>query len=117
MPRTRWVVALALAAPLSRADVPGVSVQPQLSLAVLPQERVCAGVDAPQPWRDASDALFFATGPTARLDAQELWAGSLAPLIALRQSARTLHLVVLGAPLDTRIRFTGLGWRPRWPFC
>lgn len=108
---------LVLAAPLSRAEVAGISIRPQLSLTVLPEEQVCAGVLGPQPWRDASDPLFFATGPTARLDEHELWAGSLSPLVALRYAARGLHLVVLGTPVETQIRFTGLGWRPRWPFC
>jgi hypothetical protein len=118
MPRLLAVLALAavFSSP-SRADVPGVSARPQLSLAIGAKEQVCAGVVAPQPWRDASDALFFATGPTARLDAHELWAGSLVPLAALRYAAGGLHLVVLGAPAQTQLRFTRLGWRPRWPFC
>ena len=117
MPRLRCAFALALCAPLAAADVPGVSIRPQLSLAIVPEEQACAGITAPQPWHDASDPLFFATGPTARLDAHELWAGSLAPLVAIRQVGLGLHLVVLGDPVDTRIRFNGVGWRPRWPFC
>ena len=106
-----------LAAPPAVAELPGVAVRPLLTLALTAEDQVCAGVMAPQPWHDASDALFFAAGPTARLDEHELWAGSLAPLAALRQVGSGLRLVVLGAPLQTQIRFTRLGWRPRWPFC
>jgi hypothetical protein len=28
-----------------------------------------------------------------------------------------LRLIVLGAPTSTQVKFTALGWRPRWPFC
>jgi hypothetical protein len=117
MPRLCCLLAVALSAPLAVADVPGVATRPQLSLSALPEKQVCAGVAAPQPWRDASNALFFATGATARLDAHELWAGVLVPLVALRQVGLGLHLVVLGDPVDTQIRFNGVTWRPRWPFC
>ena len=110
------VVALvSLAAPAAQAEAPALSTQ--LSLAVNAEEQVCAGVLAPQPWRDASDALFFASGPTARLDEHELWASAISPLVAVRYVTGTLRLVLLGAPTSTQIRFTALGWRPRWPFC
>jgi len=110
------VVAFALG-PASAAELPGVAFRPQLSLAVTAEEQVCAGSIAPQPWHDASDPLFFAAGPTARLDEHELWAGSIAPLLALRYAEGGLHLILLGAPAQTQIRFTRAGWRPRWPFC
>ena len=118
MLRLLLVLALASAlAPPAIAELPGVAFRPQLALAVTAEEQVCAGVVAPQPWRDASDAVFFATGPTARLDEHELWAGTLAPLAALRYVGGGLHLIALGAPVQTQIRFTRVGWRPRWPFC
>jgi hypothetical protein len=86
-------------------------------LALNPEDQVCAGVLAPPAGRDASDALFFASGPTARLDSQELWASQMAPLMAIRYETGTLRLVVLGAPTSTQVRFTAMGFRPRWPFC
>jgi hypothetical protein len=110
-------VLVALAAPAASAEAPPLTTRTQLSFAVNPEEQVCAGVLAPQPWRDASDALFFASGPTARLDEHELWASAIAPLVAVRYVTGTLRLVLLGAPTSTQIRFTALGWRPRWPFC
>ena len=109
-------VLVSLAALAARAETPALSTT-QLSLAVNPEEQVCAGVLAPEPWRDASDALFFASGPTARLDEHELWASAISPLVAVRYVTGTLRLVLLGAPTSTQIRFTALGWRPRWPFC
>ncbi|HTO98555.1 MAG TPA: hypothetical protein VMK66_16010 [Myxococcales bacterium] len=116
MPRYLQAFALAfvLGAPLARAQE---NIAKPLSLTIKPDEQVCAGTLAPPPWRDASDARFFATGPTARLDMHELWAGSLEPLAALRYAAGVLHLMVLGMPTQTQIRFTSAGWRPRWPFC
>ncbi len=113
----RAVLAVAALAFAARADLPGIAIAPQVSLTFVPEEQACAGIVAPQPWHDASDPVFFATGPTARLDAQELWAGSLAPLLALRYAAGGLHVMVVGTPLSTQIHFTGLGWKPRWPFC
>ncbi len=105
-----------VAAPLARAAGPVNLTASETTLA--PEEQVCAGVVAPLPWRDPSDAWTFATGPTARLDEHELWAAtSLAPLAAIRYAAGGLHLVLVGFPLETPIRFTGAGWRPRWPFC
>jgi hypothetical protein len=119
VPRS-FALVLLLAAPLAgAADLVSVSSHAQLTLTVTPEEQVCAGVLAPLPARDASDALAFATGPTARLDEQELWAAnSLAPLAAIRYAAGGLHLVLIGFPVETQIRFTqAAGWRPRWPFC
>jgi hypothetical protein len=120
MPRLPLSIALplVLAAPLAAAGPLNISTAAQMSLAVAPEEQVCAGGLAPLPWRDPSDARSFATGPTARLDEHELWAAnSLAPLLAIRYAAGGLHLVVVGYPAQTQIRFTGAGWRPRWPFC
>ena len=71
-----------------------------------------------QPVPDASDPVFFATGPTARLDSQELAAGKLAPLMAIRFDDGILHLLVLGMPTKaTSIGFSFAGWRARWPLC
>lgn len=120
MPRLpRFALLLVLAAPLAAAEPLNLSgAAAQLSLSIGPEEQVCAGVLAPLPWRDPSDAFFFATGPTARLDEHELWAAnSLAPLAAVRYAAGGLHLIVVGFPAQTQIRFTRVGWRPRWPFC
>jgi hypothetical protein len=82
-----------------------------------PGEHACLAALAPDPWRDPSDARFFATGPTARLDAQELWAGGLVGLIDLRFSHNALRLFVLGSPVRAGLQFSQAGWRPRWPFC
>ncbi|HZX94564.1 MAG TPA: hypothetical protein VFE90_08605, partial [Myxococcales bacterium] len=71
----------------------------------------------PEPWRDASDARWFATGPTSRLDMHELWVGVLVPLINLRIIQGTAHTLVLGVPLQTGVRLTSAGWRLRWPGC
>src|SRR4051812_1439229 len=101
MPRLEMscvAVFTALAASAARAEAPALSTRNQLSFAVNPEEQVCAGVLAPQPWRDASDPLFFAAGPTARLDSHELWAKAMAPLVAVRYETGTLRMVVLGAP-------------------
>lgn len=111
-------VLLAFAAPLAAAEPLNLSAAAQLSLTVAPEEQVCTGAIAPQPWRDASEARAFATAPTARLDEHELWAASsLVPLAAIRYAAGGLHLIVVGFPAQTQIRFTGSGWSPRWPFC
>jgi hypothetical protein len=107
---------LLLAAPMARAADPVSLSTSETPLA--PEEQVCAGVLAPLPWHDASDAWSFAAGPTARLDEHELWAAnSLVPLLAIRYAAGGLHLVLVGFPAQTPIRFTAAGWRPRWPFC
>ena len=96
----------------------------QLSLTLNPKSASTVALEATgclasaaeiAPWHDASDAFFFATGPTARLDDQELWAGSLTPLVAGRYDGRMPHLVVLGVPLVIplpRIGFSVTGWRP-----
>ena len=118
MLRARAIAVLVLlAAPLARAADP-VSISSTTETPLAPEEQVCAGVLAPLPWRDASDAWTLAAGPTARLDQQELWAAtSLAPLLTIRYAAGGLHLVLAGFPAETPIRFTAAGWRPRWPFC
>jgi hypothetical protein len=118
MSRLAWFVAvlLVVAAPIAAAEPAGASPAVHLSLALAPEEHVCTIPAGMQAWHDPSDPLFFATGPTARLDQQELWAGSLAPLVAARYDEGILRLVVLGIP-QTRIGFSLSGWRPRWPLC
>ena len=110
------VIALVLAAPIAAARADETPQRTQLSLALAPQEHVCAVPAGLQPWRDASDPVFFATAPTAKLNQQELWAVNLAPLVATRYDEGTLRLVVLGMP-QPRVGFTLAGWRPRWPIC
>src|SRR5947208_2162508 len=72
-----WSVAilLSLLASSVLADVAPVAAPVSAILAT--EEHVCSGAFAPLAWRDASDALFFATGPTSRLDEHEMWAGVL----------------------------------------
>jgi hypothetical protein len=93
----------------------------QLTLRLSPEEQValeehvCAFAAEMRPWHDASDPLFFATGPTARLDDQELWAGSMRPLLAARYDNGLPHFVVLGVPVMLplpRIAFSVTGWHP-----
>ncbi len=113
---------LHLAVPLLiAAGVPGVAAHapaPALELSLEEvEEHACPGALAPEAWPDASDAYFFATGATARLDAQELHAGVIEPLLNLRWVAGALRLFVLGSPLRGGLQFTSAGWRPRWPFC
>jgi hypothetical protein len=117
MPRLAWSVAipLSLLASSVLADVAPVAAPMALGLGAV--EHVCSGAFAPQAWRDASDALFFASGPTSRLDQHEMWAGALVPLLAVRYLAGTLRVLVLGVPTQTQLRFTRAGWRPRWPLC
>jgi hypothetical protein len=110
-------VSVLVASSVARAEVTSVSTRAQLSLTITPEERVCSGVFAPQPWRDASDPLFFATGSTARLDETELAANVLVPLASIHYVSGTLRIVLIGTPLQTQIQFDRLGWRPRWPFC
>jgi hypothetical protein len=118
MLRPRAIAILLLfAAPVAGAADP-VSLSTRAQTTLAPEEQVCAGVLAPLPWRDASDAWSFAAGPTARLDEHELWAAnSLVPLAAVRYAGGGLHLILVGFPAQTPIRFTAAGWRPRWPFC
>ena len=111
------VVSMLVASSIARAEVTNVSTPAQLSLTIVPEDRVCSGVFAPQPWRDASDPLFFVTSPTARMDETELASGVLVPLASIHYVAGTLRIVLIGTPLQTQVQFTRLGWRPRWPFC
>ena len=107
-----------LAAPLAKAEPLNLASPAEASLAAAPEAQVCAGMLAPLPWLDASSPYVFATAPTARLDEHELWAASsLAPLLAVRYAGGGLHLIALGFPAQTQVRFTAAGWRPRWPFC
>jgi hypothetical protein len=126
MARAAWIVGvlIVLAAGGMRAarTVQGISGRAparglEISLTSLPEARVCDLAVAPAAWPDASSGWFFATGPTARHDEQELAAGVLAPLIDLRFVGGALRLFLLGSPVRTGLRFTTAGWRPRWPFC
>ena len=123
MVRAGWIGAalLSLAAAAER-PLPGVSARlhqrvSEAALTTTPEEHTCLAALAPGAWRDPSDARFFATGPTARLDAQELWAGGMVGLIDLRFARNALRLFVLGSPVRAGLQFTQAGWRPRWPFC
>jgi len=125
--RTAWSVALSLflsaGAALAAAKLPEVSARaPRRALDInltAPEEHGCAGAIAPEPWKDASDPFWFATGPTARLDEQELAVGSLTSLISARilLAVGVPRLLVLGTPLRAGLHFSSAGWRPRWPFC
>ena len=113
---------LHLAVPLLiAAGLPGVSARsPAKTLTIsleTVEERACTGALAPADWRDPSNAWFFVTGPTARLDEQELAAGVMSSLIDLRFVSGALRLFVVGSPLRSGLQFTNAGWRPRWPFC
>jgi hypothetical protein len=109
------LVGLSLAAPLARAQLAAPPVPAQMWLFLAPEEHVCAGPAL--PLHDPSDPVFFATGPTARLDQHELWAGGLSPMVALRYDGGVLRLAVLGAPVQTRIDLNRFSLRSRWPFC
>ena len=123
MVRAGWIGAALLSfAAAAQRPLPGVSARvhqrvSEAALSALPDEHTCLAALAPEAWRDASDARFFATGPTARLDAQELWAGGLVGLIDLRFAHSALRLFVLGSPVRAGLQFSQAGWRPRWPFC
>ena len=115
---------LHLAVPLllAAADLSSVSARAparaiQITLTSVSEERVCPGALEPSGWRDPSNAWFFATGPTARLDDQELAAGVLAALVDLRFVRGALRLFVLGSPLRSGLQLTSAGWHARWPFC
>ena len=75
MPRLAWSVAVLLSL-LAFSMAEGAPVAGPMTLSLATEERACSGAFAPLAWRDASDALFFATGPTARLDQHELWAAA-----------------------------------------
>lgn len=121
----RAIFASVIAALLSTAALAGTSI-PFVSAAAAPRlrveiaeplaERACAAT-VTLPWRDASDARFFATGPTARLDSQEKAVFTLAPLIGLRIVGGEAQLLVLGVPPRGGLHFTTSGWRPQWPLC
>lgn len=115
---TAFVIAFCSSATLAHSTVPTVSARAQqlnLALAAQSEEPACAALV--EPWRDSSSFRFFATGATARLDAQELAAGQLAQLISLRFADGALRLVALGSPIRSGLQFTTTGWRARWPFC
>src|SRR5207237_9096152 len=108
------VVSMLVASSVARAEVTTVSTRAQLSLTIVPEERVCSGVFAPQPWRDSSDPLFFVTSPTARMDETELASGVLVPLASIHYVAGTLRIVFIGTTVHTLVLFTLLWWRPGW---
>src|SRR5262249_10829049 len=91
-----------------------------LTLTLAQEDLVCDPRAWIKPWADVSNPVAFATGPTARLDEQELWAASaLAPLLALRYADGALRIVVVGVPvvLLSALEFTTRGWRRSWPMC
>jgi hypothetical protein len=92
----------------------------QQTLTATPEVETCTPTTAtPFALKDASDPLWFASGPTAQLNAEELHANMLAPLISVGVVAGSPRLFVVGAPAGTSLRFTNhlYGWTPRWPFC
>jgi hypothetical protein len=119
MPRLAWSWAVALfLSTAAAAAPPDLQIRPlSLALAAATEREVCTVGVAPEPWRDASDARWFATGPTSRLDMHGLWVGVLVPLVNLRIIQGTAHTLVLGVPLQAGVRLTSAGWRLRWPGC
>jgi hypothetical protein len=80
-----WSTSLAVSAarPLPEIAVHA-GVPLEVALTTVTDTAVCAaGTPAPLPIRDASDPVWFASGPTAQLDMEELHAVSLAPLVNL----------------------------------
>jgi hypothetical protein len=123
MVRAVGFVALLLAAgPAGAKELPGVTARAPARLSdaaltlALP-EHTCGPALAPAPWHDASDARFFATSPTARLDDQELASATLASLVDLRFARGALRLFVFGSPVRPGLTFSRAGWVARWPFC
>jgi hypothetical protein len=116
-----WLASLSVtAAPLPLPETALRSVSPlQVALNVVPESNSCAvGTAAPLPVRDASDALWFASGPTAQLDTEEMHLVNLAPLLSLVAAVDgTMKLYAVGAPVGTSLHFTQAGWAPHWPFC
>src|SRR2546428_13847969 len=106
-------ISMLFASSVARAEVTSVSARAQLSLSITPEERVCSGVFAPQPWRDASDPLFFVTSPTARRDETDLSSGVPLPLYSIHYVAGSLRIVLIGPPLQTQFQFTRVGLCPR----
>jgi hypothetical protein len=89
------------------------------TLSVTPEIETCAPTTAlPFELKDASDPLWFASGPTAQLNAEELHANMLRPLVSVGVVHGAPHLYIIGAPAGTSLGYTlSGGWRPRWPFC
>jgi hypothetical protein len=116
-----WLASLNVAAatlPLPETALHNVSPL-QVALNVVPETNSCSvGTAAPLPVRDASDALWFASGPTAQLDTDEMHLGTLAPLVNFVAAYDgTMKLYAVGAPVGTALHFTQAGWQPHWPFC
>jgi hypothetical protein len=115
-----WMIVLLSLATEGVLPDPAAAEPLQLELTRAPEEHVCEFPAGIQQWQDASDPSLFATGPTARLDEQELWATSLAPLVMVRYADGLIHVMTLGVPLmipPPVIEFTFRGWRPKWPLC
>ena len=117
MARLIWLVAVVFTvSPLARAEPKAAEAPRQMWLVLSPEEHFCLGPSS--SWHDPSDPLLFASGVTARLDQQELWAaGGLPPLVAFRYEDGLLRLLLVGAATPTRIGFSATGTRARWPFC
>jgi len=110
------MLTVTVASPVARAEST-ITAPSQMWLFLSPEEHSCAGPVS--TWRDASDPVFFAKGPTARLDSQELWAGGLPfySLLGGRYDAGVLRLVIIGVATQTKIEVNRSGIRSRWPFC
>ena len=103
-----------LAASAARADPNPISI----TLTPVFETDACPASSAPLPVRDASDARWFATGPTSSHDMTELHAAAISPLVNLAVlETSALRLYLFGAPAGTTQHFTAAGWQPRWPFC
>ena len=89
----------------------------QLILTSTVEVSTCSAAIAPLSVRDASDALWFAGGPNAQHDLEELHADQLAPLLSLADVGGRFRLFVVGAPAGTALRYAATGWQPVWPFC
>jgi len=111
------VLGLIASAPVARADSTVSAAPAQMWLFLAPEEHSCAGPVS--TWHDPSDPALFAGGPTARLNAQELWAGGLSTfsLAGVRYESGILRLVLLGTASQTKIELNRGGLRARWPFC
>jgi hypothetical protein len=119
--RVGFVAALvSLCSTAALAERPPIDKPVQLSLiATTTEAESCSTASSPLPVRDASDAVWFATGPTSSHDMTELHAAVIAPLVNFAVvGTNILRLYVFGAPMGTTLHFSAQqGWAPRWPFC
>jgi hypothetical protein len=115
------LVCLGSTAALAQRQLPEVETQArpvQVALSPIPETEACVWTVQPLPIRDAADALWFASGPTASLNQEELHAYSLAPLVNIAILGNQGRLFIVGAPVGTQLRFNpATGWAPVWPFC